>query len=200
MRPLPLPVRFTLVALALALAFVGVAASAGCQRSMAPMCRQICHCSRCTPLDFDTCVTRAETAQQSAEKSGCSVIFDTLVNCVEDNFSCGVDGAGPGTDQCARADVAMVLCDGSISPFGSACDEAAVRTQACTGMIPTPQVQKLLSCGGVPACMARCTLAQPCEVLNGTASKAPLTACINQCQKPMGGGPPPGGGSKHERP
>ena len=194
----PRVMRLLRVAL-LAVALPGAAASSGCQRSMAPLCRQMCACSPCSQVDFDACVTKAETAQQSAEKSGCVDPFDTLVSCLEDNVSCGKNGAGPGTDQCVRADRAMVLCDGSVSPFGTTCDEASVKIEACTGTIPTtPKPPQQSSCAGFSACAAKCTLAQPCEVISGTASKAPLTACVMQCQMLMGGGPPPGGGPKHD--
>lgn len=184
----------------LAVALAGAAGSSGCQRSMAPLCRQLCACSPCSQVDFDACVTKAETAQQSAEKSGCADPFDTLVSCLEDKVSCGKNGAGPGTDQCVRADRAMVVCDGSVSPFGSVCDESSVKIEACTGTVapPQPQLPPQIPCAGFRACAAKCTLAQPCEVLSGTTSKDPLIACVATCQMVMGGGPPPGGGPKHD--
>jgi hypothetical protein len=178
-----------------------VTASLGCRRSMAPLCRQMCTCSPCTQDDFDACVTDAEAAQASAEKSECAAPFDTLVSCLEDNVSCRkTDGLGFGTDKCNRADRAMVLCDGSVSPFGSLCEEAIIKTEACTGVLSTQPKNFAIPCVGVGECVAKCELAQPCEVLDGTAPKKPLLDCVNACQSGTGSGGSFGGGPKHGKP
>ena len=187
----------------LALTTLTAAASIGCRRSMAPICRQLCTCSPCTPDDFDLCVAKADVAQAHAESSDCAAPFDTLVSCLEDNVSCREGtGEGAGTDKCNRADRAMVLCDGSVNPFATPCEEAPIKAQACTSNVPTTPVKPTFPCNGFSLCIAECTLAQPCEVLNGTKSNQPLVDCNNACQTMIGPGSGgfEGGGPKHDKP
>ena len=165
-----------------------LAAPAGCtNRTITSICHQFCDCAPCTKHDLDACVTKGETAETSAQKKNCSNHFNALLTCIDENLSCQ-PGFGVGTDKCTKEEEGLRTCGGLEDPFVTPCAQAALRVSGCNGNGNPTQTP----CPPILACSALCTLAQPCDVLNGMTFSQPFQDCQNQCTNPqptgVGGG------------
>jgi len=169
-----------------ALALLAVAlVTAGCRKSVAPACRQLCACSPCTDHDLDGCVDKASTSQESAEDKGCTEVFDTFVDCFERHVTCDTS-ADTLTTSCGRAATNLTTCTDAGSPFATICEDAADRTRAC---VPNFKPSIMQACNGLLACQSACVLAAPCDVIAGATFDQTFNDCINACSGVVS--PPP---------
>jgi hypothetical protein len=162
-------------------------APAGCRKSMAPGCRIVCTCSPCTDNDLDSCLDKAEKAQDDAVAKGCTEAFDTFVGCFEDNARCKGTSIISIDDHCTRAASNLRLCADAGNPFASVCEEAQNKLVMC---IPGQMAGPTGDCTGQAACTSECVLAAPCETLTGQKFDQTFNDCMNACSGVINGGPP----------
>jgi hypothetical protein len=169
----------------LALAALGpLPIAAGCQKSMAPVCRQICECSPCTGADFDACVEKAEAAQDQATDRGCVPQFEDFIGCFETTVTCEQGPAS--TSRCTRVGEALRACAGRGNPFATVCEEAAQRISECIQGTVKPSS----TCSPQEACQGACVVAADCDVILGKKSDPAFSDCTIACLGAVSPPPP----------
>lgn len=182
--------KLRLLSAALSLGAVLVCALAGgCGPSQVEtICDALCTCTPCTENDLADCRDSAEAAQQQSQ-SACAAPFAAYLTCAEDNVRCR-DPQALNT-RCFAEITAMIRCDPTLAIVGTPCSAAPIKTAVCLdATAPTSGNQS--TCAGQQACVARCTIAAPCNQIKDVFSNTPTGAgqpmldCFTACSNAPG--------------
>lgn len=163
----------------------------GCTPSATALCDRICECTGCSDSQRADCVDDLEDAEKAADEAGCSLEFNDVARCFDEEFECRNDA--PHVDGCETETEELQRCAAgtNVGVFGDACqtatDRLIARFEECGIDVGNAEEGENPECTSELAqqssCFADCVDVASCGALTGEDAEgsADFSECLSSC-------------------